>query len=335
MTLISVIVPVYKVELYLRECLDSIINQTYKNLEIILIDDGSPDNSPAICDEYALKDERIIVIHQKNGGLSAARNAGLDIAKGDYICFVDSDDFIHPQYCEILYNGIMGTTNLFSSCDVYNFFSNDYTFPSFDTRNISYSAHSFEYFLSHIETGVWNKLYCSDIFKNIRFLNGKIHEDMLFWSDFFKAFNGDYVKVNESLYYYRQRRDSITGQNKCHIDRIFAGEMLFNTVKNLFPDHSVFYFEYAVGHPWSTVDAIYVSFSFFDNIKFLKNLKAFLKKNRNIISESKRFSNVVKRRMILFSHSIFLYMLNAYTRLARVYLFRIFKKDPYKSEHGI
>ena len=92
MTKISVIVPIYKVEKYLARCVDSIINQTYKNLEIILVDDGSPDGCGAMCDEYAKKDERIKVIHKENGGLSSARNAGLDIATGDYIAFVDSDD---------------------------------------------------------------------------------------------------------------------------------------------------------------------------------------------------------------------------------------------------
>lgn len=101
--LISVIVPVYKVEPYLRRCIDSIRNQTYTNLEIILVDDGSPDNCGCICDEYAQKDKRILVIHQKNEGLSAARNSGLDRCTGAYIGFVDSDDCIHPEMYERLY----------------------------------------------------------------------------------------------------------------------------------------------------------------------------------------------------------------------------------------
>ena len=98
--LISVIVPVYKVEPYLRECLDSIVNQSYRNLEIILIDDGSPDRSGEICDEYAANDKRIVVIHQENKGVSEARNAALDIARGDYFQFVDSDDRIEKNTCE-------------------------------------------------------------------------------------------------------------------------------------------------------------------------------------------------------------------------------------------
>ena len=102
MDLISVIVPIYKVKKYLNRCIDSVINQTYNNLEIILVDDGSPDSCPQICDEYAKKDKRIKVIHKQNGGLSDARNAGLDIASGDFVSFIDGDDYIHPQTYEIV-----------------------------------------------------------------------------------------------------------------------------------------------------------------------------------------------------------------------------------------
>ena len=104
MPLVSIIVPVYKTEKYIHECVDSLINQTLKDIEIILVDDGSPDNCPAICDAYADKDNRIVVIHKDNGGLSDARNVALETAKGDYIGFVDSDDFVEPTMFEKLYN---------------------------------------------------------------------------------------------------------------------------------------------------------------------------------------------------------------------------------------
>ena len=100
--LISIIIPVYKVEKYLDRCLESVLNQNYKNTEVILVDDGSPDNCPKICDEWAKKDKRIKVIHKQNGGVSSARNEGLKIAKGEYVCFVDSDDEVLPNYCEDL-----------------------------------------------------------------------------------------------------------------------------------------------------------------------------------------------------------------------------------------
>ena len=105
--LISVVVPVYNVEKYIDKCINSIINQTYKNLEIILVDDGSPDNCGNICDEYAKKDNRIIVIHKENGGLSDARNTGIEVSKGKYITFIDSDDYISDNYVSFLYNLII------------------------------------------------------------------------------------------------------------------------------------------------------------------------------------------------------------------------------------
>ena len=103
---VSIIVPIYNVEKYLSKCIESILSQTYKNIEIILVDDGSPDNSPQICDEYAKKDDRIIVIHKANGGVSSARNAGIDIATGKYIGFVDPDDYIENNMYELMVNKI-------------------------------------------------------------------------------------------------------------------------------------------------------------------------------------------------------------------------------------
>ena len=105
-SLISVIVPIFKVESYLGKCIDSILSQTYKNIEIILVDDGSPDSCPQICDLYSEKDNRIKVIHKNNGGLSDARNAGLIVSKGEYVCFVDGDDFVETEYVERLYTAI-------------------------------------------------------------------------------------------------------------------------------------------------------------------------------------------------------------------------------------
>ena len=122
--LISVIVPIYKVEHYLPKCIDSIIHQTYQNLEIILVDDGSPDNCPEICDEYAKRDKRIKVVHQENGGLSAARNSGVEMANGEFLCFVDSDDYIHPKMYEILYKNLKKFKADISICDYNVVFEN-------------------------------------------------------------------------------------------------------------------------------------------------------------------------------------------------------------------
>ena len=124
--LLSVIIPVYKVEKYLRQCVDSVINQTYKNLEIILVDDGSPDNCGKICDEYAEKDKRVKVIHQLNKGLSGARNTGTEQASGEYIAFVDSDDWLDVH----MYEDLFGVLNKYNFCGQvkYLFFFNRYFF---------------------------------------------------------------------------------------------------------------------------------------------------------------------------------------------------------------
>ena len=114
--LISVIIPIYNVEKYVDRCIESVVNQTYKKLEIILVDDGSPDSCPQICDKWAEKDERIIVIHKQNGGVSTARNAGLDIAKGDYIGFADGDDYLEPEFYETMLNALVSNDADIVSC---------------------------------------------------------------------------------------------------------------------------------------------------------------------------------------------------------------------------
>lgn len=187
MAKISIIVPIYKVEPYLCRCIDSILNQTFTDFECILVDDGSPDNCPRICDEYAKKDKRIKVIHKPNGGLSDARNAGLDIAQGEYIGFVDSDDWIHPQMYEILYNinkryntdiavcsYVRKTKFQYEDIELYikkeelsvNIYNSQYLIDNFyyDTINV-------------LNPTVWSKLYHRSIWSDLRFKKDVIHED--------------------------------------------------------------------------------------------------------------------------------------------------------------
>ena len=123
--LISVIVPIYKVEKYLDRCVESLINQTYKNLEIILVDDGSPDNSPAMCDNYAKKDSRIKVVHKKNGGLSDASNVGMSVATGEFISFIDSDDYVSDDFFEVLYNTMITEKSDIVECSVVKFYEDN------------------------------------------------------------------------------------------------------------------------------------------------------------------------------------------------------------------
>ena len=227
--LISIVVPIYKVEKYLKKSIDSIINQTYKNLEIILVDDGSPDNCGKICDEYKEKDSRIKVIHKKNGGLSDARNAGIDIAIGEYIAFVDPDDYIAENYVQELYNLCIENNTLLSECNFEKFNSEDkIEIEQNKTKNIYTGREMAERLYSKdlIRTiVVWNKLYKMEIFKNLRFPKGKINEDEFVNYKIF--YNLDKVAItNEKLYYYRYAPDSIMNRkfNEKRLDLIDALE---------------------------------------------------------------------------------------------------------------
>ena len=188
--LISVVVPVYKVEEYLDRCLSSVVNQTHKNLEIIIIDDGSPDACPKKCDEWGLKDRRIKVIHKKNSGLSSARNAGIEAATGRYIGFVDSDDWIEPDMYEHLLKNLIETESDISICQyARNKEGLDTSQASADTAVLTENA-IWEYFYRiHGEPsnyGVWCRLYKKTVLDGVRFVEGRINEDVLFTYDVYK-----------------------------------------------------------------------------------------------------------------------------------------------------
>lgn len=205
MPLISVIVPVYKVEPYLSRCIDSILSQTFTDFELILVDDGSPDNCGKICDEYAEKDERIQVIHKENGGLSSARNAGIDWAfansNSQWLTFIDSDDWIHPQYLELLLFGATSTNTDICVCE-YTETSEFSDFEKFDNTNTQMLSPEELFVYYHITATVaWCKLYKKSCFETIRYPLGKLHEDeyttykILFEKSLFS-----YLK--EPLYFY-------------------------------------------------------------------------------------------------------------------------------------
>ena len=215
--LISVIVPIYQVEAYLEECLDSILNQTYHQLEIILIDDGSPDRCGEICDRYASRDSRIKVIHQSNQGLSAARNAGMDMATGEYISFIDSDDYIAPHFYEKLLEGFKEHPEAkVTACQVFKnedgkitplICNRRHQFPTIHTSRWCQDA-----ILGKTYVNVWNKLYQAELLKEIRFRKGRIVEDVLFMSDFLPICINQQallLLLPDYLYYYRIRQGSI------------------------------------------------------------------------------------------------------------------------------
>lgn len=215
--LISVIIPVYNVEQYLVRCMNSVLNQTYKNLEIILVDDGSTDNSGIMCDEYAEKDSRVKVIHKSNGGLSSARNAGLDIAKGEYIGFVDSDDWISADMYSMLYELINRGNYDISICGIartYDSQSNAFYEKSFIEKITEYSSIAFQKKILKVNTQdsnhyAVNKLYSKKVFKNARYPNGLIDEDVE--GTFLAVLDSEYIiETNKVGYFYWVNPQSIT-----------------------------------------------------------------------------------------------------------------------------
>lgn len=210
---ISIVVPVYKVEAYLNRCVDSILAQRFTDFELILVDDGSPDNSGKICDEYAEKDSRIKVIHQKNGGLSAARNAGIDIAEGEWISFVDSDDWLHPDYLRVLYRGVTEynadiAVGLLEKV-------NDGTTVNDEPINPEFTIKTPEDFWVENRTNATvacGKLYKRSLFLNMRYPAGKYHEDEYVTYKF--LFGCDrLIILNIPIYRYYFNGDSISRMN--------------------------------------------------------------------------------------------------------------------------
>lgn len=217
--LLSIIVPIYNVEQYLDRCIQSILNQTYQNLEIILVDDGATDCSGAIADSYAAKDKRIKVFHKENGGLSDARNYGLDHVTGDYILFIDSDDFIVNIMCERLITVASSNNADIVSCNYYIYRGDDdisiHNMSVQDDKRTFTGMDMLRYYLLKTEpfdlNVVWNKIFKLDLFNGVepvRFPKGRVQEDNFTIFRLFLNANS-IVTVNEPLYYYVQRAGSI------------------------------------------------------------------------------------------------------------------------------
>lgn len=203
---VSVIIPVYKVERYLQECLDSVINQTLKNIEIILVDDGSPDNCPIICDKYAQRDGRIKVIHQENQGLSAARNSGMKVVKGEYVAFVDSDDVINPYMFEILVEEGNGADII--ECEVTKD-NKKLLAEKADIKKVEYNSDTLARYLKTNKVGVWCRIYKRKVVDGIYFEDGAFSEDVM-WSYHVFERCKTYVILDAVLYYWRQCSDSLS-----------------------------------------------------------------------------------------------------------------------------
>ena len=209
-TMISIIVPVYNVEPYLRKCLDSVVNQTYRDLEILVIDDGSTDGSGAICDEYAEEDERVKVFHTENRGLSCARNMGLNNANGEWIGFVDSDDWIEPDMYEVLIDRALETGADVAECGVFKEYPNrTEEYKRNNTKMTGIDAIHALIITQELSDGVWSKLWSRDCYEGIRFPEGRIYEDIAVTYRLFEV--AEYVcAVDRIEYHYCVRDGSIT-----------------------------------------------------------------------------------------------------------------------------
>ena len=229
---VSIIVPVYNVKSYVGECVESLCRQTYTNLEILLVDDGSTDGSGEVCDEYAGRDERIRVIHQANRGLSGARNMGLDDARGEYIAFVDSDDLVSTNYVETLYELLMKYEADIAACAYVKGTTEQLT----DIREKVLSLDNVKEICmpsvkllkqwhgkyKQQETVAWNKLYCREVWngrKKIRFPESRNHEDVLI-SHLVVQGAKTIVLTTEILYFYRIRKGSITLQTEYDREKV-------------------------------------------------------------------------------------------------------------------
>ncbi|MCR5720255.1 MAG: glycosyltransferase [Lachnospiraceae bacterium] len=215
--LVSVVIPVYNVQKYLECCIDSILNQTYKEVEIILVDDGSKDESGAICDRYGEKYENVRVYHRENAGVSASRNFGTEISKGKYIAFVDSDDYVEPGYIEKLLNAIVSNNTEIALCN-YNKVNDDNEViheldvvkdEVLDAKEILKKCaeeHGFSYIVC------WARLYSVELAKKVPFRTGKVCEDEFMAFDLFK--NSKRIAcISDRLYDYRKNSSSITSRN--------------------------------------------------------------------------------------------------------------------------
>ncbi len=244
--MISVIVPVYRVEKFLRQCLDSALNQTYRDLEIIVVDDGSPDQSPQICDEYAERDPRVVVIHQQNGGLSAARNSGLKIAKGEFVGFVDSDDWIAPDMYETMLNELQASDADMAVCGYDYCHENGLVDEKKKFRIQETEILSQKEFMRKtsdippsIRHTVFNKLFRRDLLDGIRFYEDlRYNEDVQFLTEYMLKIRSA-AFVRRPLYFNRIREGSAThgGASVVNLSSTFqAHDFMYENIVKIYPE---------------------------------------------------------------------------------------------------
>lgn len=314
---VSVIVPVYNVEKYLRKCVESIKNQTYQNLEIILVDDGSTDNSGALCDELSLTDKRITVLHKENGGLSDARNAGMDISSGDCIGFVDSDDYVDEDFIEILVNNLEKYDADASCCRYTDVWEGGKAEPVGNDNSILIfeGVEALKEYLygKTLDPFVWNKLFKAELLGNqqysnnhFRFIKGILGEDNPFCIELFKRTN-KVVLVGKSKYNYLQARDGAitnTRVSQKKIDSVHYWDKVRIDCHNCYPELEKYALRRQLLFYIGLYNRIYHETDYQSEAK---DIRAFVKEHNREIQKSDICEKTVKLSVRLLAISPFIY----------------------------
>ena len=283
--LISIIVPIYNVDKYLEECIESLKNQTYKNLEIILINDGSADNSEQICREEAKQDNRIVFINKKNGGAASAKNKGLKVAKGDYITFVDSDDFIEPDMIEYMVNKIKKYNSDIIQCSFINLYKNTERFKQDKIVEQRISSKDFlELFLTKWDSSLfWNKLFKREVIENIFFKEGRCIDDEFF--TYKCVINSKSIVIsNKIVYNYRMRKSGVmkseSSQKQILKDRVDYLYERYELVRKIYKDLDKSFLEHLLTY------YLIISKDYYSDEKLLDYMKNNLKSIKGMIITS-------------------------------------------------
>lgn len=288
MPLISIVVPVYNVEHYMRQCLDSICGQTYRNIEVVVVDDGSTDGSGEVCDEYARRDPRVVVVHEKNGGLSMARNVGMKHAKGDYFMFVDSDDWVEPYFCEYALTMLKDNNVKLVA------FGHERFYEEPGKKRVSKSVHvrkpkkisasrAIGFLLGRVVVYnyAWNKIYDRTLFEGVEYPVGRVYEDnAVTYKVVHRA--GEVFLSDRVLYHYRRRETSISFNRykpQNIKDRFQIWEERLEFLKVHYPEHVDFQIVHLAYEGLAAV-----TYCKGDAYKeFRKEAKSFLKENRECL----------------------------------------------------
>ena len=303
---VSIIVPVFNTEKYFDECILSLINQTYKNIELIIVDDGTKDNCGKKADEYTQKDRRVKVVHKENGGLSSARNYGLKYATGDYICFIDSDDFVSEDFVEKMVKASIENNADMVFCNYFSLYVNkknpSHRLNAINGKKIFTSEEYLEqlYMYSGEYVMIWNKLFRKEIFNELRFVDMLCEDGQIILSVIDKCKRISYLP--EVLYYYRRRKSGITGDKK---------EIILRNNMKWIKEHMVKLKKTNRIHLLYAAQKLYIS-KIVENYLYCKKetrkkLKGCLKKELKLFTKNSEFRHIVKLKYMIAANFPYVY----------------------------